>query len=183
MGHNNPSKLAYDEVSEIYRGRVVDCPIAVMVNIGTGGAAGENDGLKSVNQTCQTTQHSQLSQLSGHHIRHLLTRMDRWKTERKKTAYDLQRLSPSERNKFKYTRLDVEYGLQHMQFDEWKTDGSTLQTIETHTTTYLNSLEVQAILADLARDLVNARIARQRFWTTEKLAVSTRMFLLTAKHL
>jgi hypothetical protein len=148
LGHNNPSKLAYDEVEEIHRGRVAGFPIKVMVNIGTGRKATEGTNIVYRNGSRKT-----------------------------EVGHDYQNLSERERGCFDYYRLDVQSGLQDMDMDEWKKDGSTLVTIAQHTMTYLASTVVQSDLARAARQLVDARIARERLWTADKKTVITQIWL------
>ncbi|KAF8535195.1 acyl transferase/acyl hydrolase/lysophospholipase [Trichophaea hybrida] len=136
-GHNNPSKLAYDEVKEIHRGRIAGFPIKVMVNIGTGRKASVGNN----------------------------TNGNRGRTD---VGHNFHTLPLKERNRFNYYRLDVQNGLQDMDMDEWRKDGSTLVTIARYTSTYLGSPQAQDDLTRAARQLVDARITRERLWTADQ---------------
>jgi hypothetical protein len=160
--------LAYDEIVERHHGGVFDNPIRLILNIGTGSGAivtrnEAGHGLSNIR--------NYLSQ-RARYFRYLTQSLNRW-TDSRRVEYDMQRLAL---DKLDYFRLNVQEGLQNMNLDEWKKDGSTLATIEAHTRTYLALDEIQSILRRVARQLVDARKARERFWSPEKKQVITQIW-------
>jgi len=155
MGHNNPSKLAYDEVVELHQGKMDAFPLRMLLNIGTGSQAGGTARPPSRRLR---------------YVRLLTDSVRRW-TDGREIPYDLQRLVGNEQQRFNYHRLDVHEGLQNIAMDEWKKNHATLQDIEAHTRTYLNSSEAQGTLVNAAKQLVEARVERERLWPREKIQV------------
>ena len=76
-----------------------------------------------------------------------------------------QRLLDATRNLAEYFRLNVEHGLDKIEFDEWKgkKGDKTLQLIRTRTEEYLKSPDGEELIAVSARRLVEIRRDRS-FW-------------------
>jgi hypothetical protein len=160
MGHNNPSKLAYDEVVELHYGKEegISFPLRVLVNIGTGGHPPKTQNIR---ETRNTRQHFRYFRL----LRHAVHRLP----DGSKIPDDMRRLVGDAQ--FNYHCLDVQHGLHTMDLDEWKKNNKTLVDIARHTDTYLDSPEAQTTLNDAAKQLVDARLAREHYWSAEKRSV------------
>lgn len=106
--------------------------------------------------------------------RYLAEAIRRW-TDTTPVDRSLRRLSGI--CNFDYYRLNVQGALHDINMDEWNRDGTTLQEIEHLTTQYLEGS--QEVLANIAEQLVNARINREganTAWTPEKIAVLTHTY-------
>jgi hypothetical protein len=159
---NNPSKLAYDEVTACHHD-ITSTPIQLLLNIGTG-------ILRT--KPRQATSHSRLRPLVAICTRLLHNHVfdvDQWADSRE-TRYDLNRLVREE-GQMLYYCLHVQDGLPNLAMDEWKKDGSTLATIEAYTRSYIASRETQIMLNTVARLLVDARVVRERLWTLDRKRV------------
>jgi len=165
MGHNNPSKLAYDEVEARHHGEVLGVPIQMLLNIGTGRQG-------SVSNSTENGDENGIAQPTGlrRYLRYITGGIRSW-TDDRDVVHDFRRLARVEQSRMKYFRFDVENGLQDMKMDEWKKNGTTLNTIMECTREYLSSEVVQEELKKAANKLVAARNAREVIWKPEKQAV------------
>jgi len=183
MGHNNPSKLAYDEVLDLHSDKTLDCPIQVLLNIGTGSRSniadrsGHSD-IEDGNGTGRPRWRfgSYVSETIrrwryGRYISEAIRRL----SDGSEVETDLNRLAFG---KFDYYRLDVKSGLHNIAMDEWKKDGLTLKTIQDYTRRYLQLEETQNALTNVAMKLVKARVERvgeNNPRKADKVAVSPRI--------
>jgi len=154
MVRNNPSKLAFDEVLPRHE-EVDQIPIQLLLNIGTGNSSSET---------------KQDGGGGPRGLRRYLAYILRSLSDNYQVENEMERLAAHFDQDF-YYRLNVPVGLQNIDMDEWKMDGSTLATMEAYTSSYLAVQETQIILDDLARQLVHARISRQHFWTLARRQV------------
>jgi len=162
IGFNNPSQLAYDEVTACHHD-ITSTPIQLLLNIGT--------GIRRT-KSRQVTSHSRLRLLVAlctSLLRNHVFDVDQW-VDSADIGHDLNRLVREESQKLYYC-LNVQDGLPNIAMDEWKKDGSTLATIEAYTRSYIASRETQIMLNTVARLLVDARVVRERLWTLDRKRV------------
>jgi len=159
LGHNNPSRLAFDEVVELHQGEVDDCPIGVLLNIGTGRPPQKAENIAPIQN------------MRGFRYHRYLKDSEKSITAERETVHDLLRMAKSKHHRFQYYHLEVDNEIGDMRMDEWKKDGSTLTRIRQCTNAYLSSTEVQNILNRVARQLVDARLETMHSWSAEKIKV------------
>jgi len=164
MGHNNPSKLAFDEVVGLHQGKEIGIgfPLRVLLNIGTGGHPPKTQNIGETRNKTQRFRWFRLLKFAVHRL-----------PDGGKIPDDMRRLAMVGDAQFNYHCLDVLDGLHNMDLDEWKKDNKTLQDIASHTQAYLESKDAQDTLKEVAGQLVQARRARKHLqhWPEEKKAV------------
>ncbi|KAF8533535.1 acyl transferase/acyl hydrolase/lysophospholipase [Trichophaea hybrida] len=159
IGFNNPSKLAYDEVTACHHD-ITSTPIQLLFNIGT--------GICRIKPR-QAAGHSRLRPLVAIYSRLLRSHVydvDQW-TDSRGIEHDIKSLARAE-GQMLYYCLNVQDGLPNIPMDEWKKDGSTLATIEAYTRSYMALQKTQIMLNTVARLLVDARVVRESLWTLDR---------------
>lgn len=155
MGANNPCLEAYDEVKKMNNNakRCVRC----ILSVGTG-------------------KNKEISRFKGDGIQRYVNYMNfarKWASDSEgiHEKIDKTRSDLDKSNAFEYCRLNVDEGLGRMKLDEWRTRRSffrrkagvrniTLDTIRTHTETYLRDDHVREKIQKCAEILVDIRQRR-----------------------